>query len=240
VKKLALLIILLLGIKGFSQEEDLFQLWHLTQITVEGIDYFPSNYGFFPKIEIQEDPAEIFTFTMAEPHSDFCITYLENLESNPNTFTLDQNSWTQNPNNSCTDFPDGPCVTIYGKHADIYYDMIQPFTYSIEQNGDEFTLEIANPEGNRAYYSSVPLSQPEFSPLQVTLYPNPVGDVIQIQSAETLSQVLVYDISGKVVKEMDTNSQNIEIQVNHLPSGIYFIKLESLYGSIRTEKFIKK
>ena len=241
MKKIVLILILLWGMKGFSQEEDLFQLWYLTQITVEGIDYFPSDYGFFPKIEIREDPAEVYTFTMADPHSDFCITYLENLQSNPNTFTLDQTSWTQNPNNTCTDFPDGPCVTIYGKHADIYYDMIQPFTYTIEQNGDYFTLEITNSEGNHAYYSSIALTQPEFSPLQVTHYPNPVSDVLHIHSPDIISKVSVYDIQGKVIKTVSgLNSNTSKINLSTLQNGVYFIKVQTKSGASKLRRLVKK
>ena len=240
MKKFVLLILLLIGLKGFSQEENLFQLWHLTQVTVDGIDYFPSDYGFFPKIEIQEDPVEVLNFTMADPHHDFCITYLENLQSNPNTFTLDQNSWTQTPLNTCTDFPDGPCVTIYGKHAGVYYDMIQPFTYSIEQDGDEFTLEITNFEGNRAYYSSVPLSQPEFSQLQLTLYPNPVTDVLHINSLDVINTISVFDIYGKVIKSIDVNSQNIEISVNRLLAGVYFVKAQTKDNKTIVKRIVKK
>src|SRR5690606_20856361 len=93
------------------------------------------------------------------------------------------------------------------------------------------SLLIYNANGDEAHYGSVPLSQPEFSQLQLTIYPNPVSDVLHIHSTDMISKVSVYDIRGKMVKEIDVNSQNVEIDVNHLPGGLYFIKTKGIDNS---------
>jgi len=52
--------------------------------------------------------------------------------------------------------------------------------------------------------------------------------------------VSVYDIRGKMVKEIDVNSQNVEIDVSHLPGGLYFIKTKGIDNSTHIKRVIKK
>ena len=181
-----------------------------------------------------------YNLTLADPNHITISDDIKEFFTEPDSFTLYQ-GWFEMPTAMCYDGPDGPCTTIYGKHSEIYYDIVLPFNYIIEQNGDEFSLEIVNSEGNHAYYSSMPLSQPEFSPLQVTLYPNPVSDVLYINSMDIINKVSVYDIQGKVIKTVSgLNSNTSEINLSSLQNGVYFVSITSENGGVLTQKIVKK
>src|SRR5690606_30045155 len=237
MKKMIIITTLLLAAKSFSQNSDLFRLWYLTKVTVESIDYIPTNYGHYPELEIYEYEGYIF-FAIADPDNVTSSCDIEEFFTNPDSFTLSQ-FWFQIPTAMCYDGPDGPCTTIYGKHAEIYYNIFLPFIYTIEQNGDEFTLEIVNTEGNHAYYSSIPLSVDEFSQPQLTLYPNPVKYVLHIKSLDVINTISVFDIHGKVVKTVSVlNSNSSEIDLSRLQNGMYFITIFSENGEKLTRKVV--
>ncbi len=64
----------------------------------------------------------------------------------------------------------------------------------------------------------------------VLLYPNPASDSFTIQntSNQTIEQVTIYDIQGRVVYNSDMNGQSEQnIFVGQLPSGVYMVRLQS-------------
>ncbi|MBX2827521.1 MAG: T9SS type A sorting domain-containing protein [Flavobacteriaceae bacterium] len=62
--------------------------------------------------------------------------------------------------------------------------------------------------------------------LQVTLVPNPVADILFIQSQEPVTQLTVFDVVGKSILKKHGNLDQLDL--SQLPSGLWFIKLESL------------
>lgn len=57
----------------------------------------------------------------------------------------------------------------------------------------------------------------------VNVYPNPTSDNVHFILDEN-SEVQLYDVSGKLVKEQSGKIGNNEININDLPQGIYFLK----------------
>ena len=227
--------------KNYSQEPELFRTWHLTKVTVNNINYIPSDYGYFPELYIAEE-GDYYFIALADPANISCSSSIENFQTNPNSFIVNQD-WLCLPDHTCYDDPiNGPCWIIYGRHAEIYYGIATPFTYIIEQNGDEtFTLEIANTDGNQAYYSSEFLSNEDFKYNKFTIYPNPVSDILTLSSNEAAKKTMVYDIHGRLVEPIRSNNTNsIEMDVRHLQNGMYFIKIETENGNTVTKKFVKR
>ncbi len=59
----------------------------------------------------------------------------------------------------------------------------------------------------------------------ITIIPNPNNGIFTIQSETTINSIQLYDINGKI---MYSNNENInQVDVAHLTSGIYFVKIES-------------
>lgn len=70
------------------------------------------------------------------------------------------------------------------------------------------------------------------------LYPNPVDDQLYIQSNTIeITKVELYTLSGVMVKQVTRNMNTIHIE--DLSSGIYFVKVYSLNGSV-VKKLIKR
>ena len=64
--------------------------------------------------------------------------------------------------------------------------------------------------------------------LQVELVPNPVKDVLHIKSKEPITELTVYDVLGRSILKKHGNVD--QLNVSNLPSGLLFVKLESLDG----------
>lgn len=77
------------------------------------------------------------------------------------------------------------------------------------------------------------------APNNVSVYPNPAQNVVNIQLDENLvgSPISVYDIYGKLVIEESVNQANVKLDVNQLPSGIYYLRIGN--HSAQNAKFIK-
>lgn len=78
----------------------------------------------------------------------------------------------------------------------------------------------------------------------VRIYPNPVTDLLNIESDHTSLQgasVQVLDVSGRIVKEvrLNNNSGIYQIDMSELVSGVYLVKTQAS-GHVLTEKIIKR
>ncbi len=71
----------------------------------------------------------------------------------------------------------------------------------------------------------------------LSVYPNPVSNLLTIDSEIPLTKVEIYSILGKKVKEI--NSDFNSIRTNNLSNGVYIFKIYSENG-IATKKLIKK
>jgi hypothetical protein len=72
----------------------------------------------------------------------------------------------------------------------------------------------------------------------VKIYPNPVSEILKIDSEIDFKEYEIVDLNGKIINENKTFSK--EIYINHLPAGNYFIKLKDKNRNIILLKFIKK
>ena len=69
--------------------------------------------------------------------------------------------------------------------------------------------------------------------MEVFIYPNPATDILEIKTDLRVLQVKILDINGRVVIESENNDR---IDIKHLISGIYFLKINDKYF----HKFIKE
>jgi hypothetical protein len=123
---------------------------------------------------------------------------------------------------------------------------------SINCGGNESNMIIKDASGNVVYTENVSyryltgVMNPDNTSPSVKLYPNPVKDVLSVQySGSRLNemQVEICDISGRsfsLQRFYDVQSgQQITLNVNSLPKGIYLCKMISGQEVIRIEKFSK-
>ncbi|QGK76053.1 T9SS type A sorting domain-containing protein [Flavobacterium sp. SLB02] len=104
-----------------------------------------------------------------------------------------------------------------GSHTISKGSVANLFYISTEYSGS--TLRTANFEATQ----TVEIAKP-------VLYPNPVTNTLSISIAtQNIEKVLIYNISGMLVKTADKNLENID--VNHLVPGTYLVKINTTDGS---------
>jgi len=79
------------------------------------------------------------------------------------------------------------------------------------------------------------LSKESFEKLNYDIYPNPVSNILNITSLNTdLKTIKIFTITGKLVKELQTQDEQISIDVSFLSTGTYLLNINDT-----THKFIK-
>jgi hypothetical protein len=84
------------------------------------------------------------------------------------------------------------------------------------------------------------LSADSFQSNSFTMYPNPVLDVLNVNSnLLEIKSITIADINGRIVKQiLELNKQTSQINVSNLNAGIYIVTIDSEEGST-VKKFIK-
>lgn len=80
------------------------------------------------------------------------------------------------------------------------------------------------------------LSIDELNSIDITIYPNPVKDVISIKTFETIKNVKIYNTLGEII----SNNSQSTINVSNLSKGMYLIKVISENNKSKSKYFIKK
>lgn len=73
----------------------------------------------------------------------------------------------------------------------------------------------------------------------ISFYPNPVTDKVNFNSKSIIGKVSIYDLSGKLISELNSNSNKVEMNLSQLNSDVYIAKIQTKEG-IQTIKLIKK
>ncbi|PVW14524.1 T9SS type A sorting domain-containing protein [Marixanthomonas spongiae] len=82
------------------------------------------------------------------------------------------------------------------------------------------------------------LSTDEFSEAVFSVYPNPVKNVLNIESAAAVSSVTIYDVLGKAVLSAQPDAISPKIDMSGLSSGAYLVQV-TIDGTSKTVKVIK-
>jgi hypothetical protein len=105
-----------------------------------------------------------------------------------------------------------------------------------------YRLKVELSEGDY-YYSSVILANNTCSSGNVTLYPNPVKDMLTITCSGSMhfDQFSIVSVEGKEFKKLSIsgNNQTIKLDLSALPKGQYFIRLNDASKGQQTYPFLK-
>lgn len=114
-----------------------------------------------------------------------------------------------------------------GKNT-IQYDaqgfMTKDDYYTPDQNNGSLYLYES-----RSYFYQATASLDEEQKIDVTIYPNPTVNMVQIVSAEKLNSVTVTNSMGQVL----ISQMEMQVDLSHLPAGNYFITGQSDKGNFR-------
>ncbi len=104
------------------------------------------------------------------------------------------------------------------------------FTTYMQSNASSYLIELNG--------SSV-LSNSEIANVNSTYYPNPVVDILNINSSLDFNYIKISDIQGQIIFQNLYNSKYAQINTSDFPSGIYIVNVESK-GKKEAFKIIKK
>lgn len=72
----------------------------------------------------------------------------------------------------------------------------------------------------------------EFTANSFSIYPNPTNDFLRI-NGENLDNVMIFNAVGQRIKEIETNNDEMNIDVSGFENGVYFVKVGD-----KTQRFI--
>jgi len=109
--------------------------------------------------------------------------------------------------------------------------------YSVSLSGDAKILGVGALSNNgpittgyaRAYdLTPIVLDTKELiMETEVKIYPNPVKDKLNITASKKINSLSVYDMLGQEVLSKKVNAKETSLEVSHLVSGIYLLKIAS-------------
>jgi hypothetical protein len=59
----------------------------------------------------------------------------------------------------------------------------------------------------------------------LNFYPNPVTDALTVTYTKTITGVQVYDMTGRLIKNVETNANEVSVDMSEMPTSIYIIKV---------------
>jgi Secretion system C-terminal sorting domain len=74
---------------------------------------------------------------------------------------------------------------------------------------------------------------------EISVYPNPARNELTIEVKSPISSLKVSDITGRIVLASHPNTTQINLNIEPLPTGCYFLSVTTESGSIETLKFLK-
>lgn len=113
-------------------------------------------------------------------------------------------------------------------------DGVYYISFRVFSDPDIFYLALDNV---KVFETNLATANVEKSTLK--FYPNPVKDILTIIDSEEISSVEIYDTSGKKVFLNASKSSQLELNLAHVKSGVYVVKMKTANDS-KTFKFIKK
>ncbi len=108
-------------------------------------------------------------------------------------------------------------------------------TQIVSQNYDQATMAMVNQE-KKMYDSflSFNLTEIQESNNQISVFPNPMNDLLNI-SMDNFASLFIMDATGKIVISSDSK----EVNTKDLNSGIYFLNVVTTEGKLLSTKLMK-
>jgi hypothetical protein len=110
----------------------------------------------------------------------------------------------------------------------------------VSTNGDYFIMYRIQSDcygANRARLNYVTMNQ-EINRSTINIYPNPAQEVLQLTTDLPMNEVEVIDAFGKIVNRYTPNSSNLQIPLESLNNGLYFLRISTSEGYC-TRRFVK-
>ena len=234
MKKICYLIILFCVFQMEAQDPELLtNNWYLEKLIINSIDFFPpnSNCSSIGELIFNNNQFQVNHPCCEEE----CVTSI-NYDSSV-SFDL---------SGTIACLIDSGCPSqdirdYTNLHLDNYFDnfigFYNPYSYEIISAGDNLQLTITNGNGDAAVYNNVLLNAPQFDESSISLYPNPVKDLLYVENNQPIQQLLFYNALGQQV--LSVQAPEGSVSVGSLAKGLYFVEVHTAKGSV-IKKMVKE
>lgn len=112
-----------------------------------------------------------------------------------------------------------------GDYDDRYGDQIDLFDNTVVISGTNNT-QLRNTIYVSKFTYGNQLGNTNYDVNKIKLYPNPAKDIIRLENVELGSQIKIFDLNGRILKEFNLSSDK-KINLENLVSGLYLIKINN-------------
>ena len=129
---------------------------------------------------------------------------------------------------------------IYGSNQGMIRLTVNPFngTESAKLQVMVWDVEFPNETDTATFILNRTLNTPELLASNVQIAPNPVSDILSIDTDYDLNNAQIINSVGQVVRSTEISASQQTINVAELPEGIYTIRLTGNLGVIE-KRFVK-
>ena len=130
-------------------------------------------------------------------------------------------------------YPAGTVVTLTAE-ANEGYQFIQWNDDNIENpreitvSGDAMYIATFAPENDIS----------EITAPEISIFPNPANDVLNIISSEIISEIEIVNVIGQIVLHLDVNADNAVCNIANLPTGLYEVRIYQSRASATLEQLV--
>jgi endonuclease I len=106
--------------------------------------------------------------------------------------------------------------------------------YQIQNNRNPF---VDHPEWVYTIWAPN-MANVEVTKAEITVYPNPAKEKVSLNADQTIEKYEVLNSGGQRILSGTPNSKNVDIQIKHLPKGVYIIST-TINGKTSSHKLVK-
>jgi PKD repeat protein len=173
----------------------------------------------------------LLNFTAIKKEDDALINWKTENETDINNYVLERSY-------DGTNFTNVAAVLAKNNTANTYsYADVNAVTNAGASKYIYYRLKINDKTGHVKYSEIAKISLDKTGP-QITIGPNMFNNYVSVYSNETVKQVLVYDMNGKLVYQTSNIVGNKIIFANKLPAGMYLFKIVTANGTV-TKRLVK-
>ncbi len=104
---------------------------------------------------------------------------------------------------------------------------------------DTLSNDVSAPAGPKTFKTNKDLGVEEQNFKNFVYYPNPVQDNLNLEAGQQIKHILVYNMLGQKVIDVQPEETKVQLRTGNLEQGIYFMKV-NIQGKIKTYKLIKE
>jgi YVTN family beta-propeller protein len=112
------------------------------------------------------------------------------------------------------------------------WNSIQNRTY-VANKGSSTISVIRDVTGIEEYFL------PDVKPFTLEIYPNPAKSFFVIRSSLPVKEIEIFDVSGKLIKEINFSTKEPKISLNGIKTGVYLLKIKTENKELTKKLIIK-